>query len=804
MVNRYDQPAQASFVNDVLPIPFAQLYQIGSAMNQQVQAANDQMNQFYEKYAQFQSPSNIDTQNNYNMTIGKFQPIAQQLMDNPDLIKTPEGRSMINNTIRNVDYAGLAKLRQSRDQMLQDQELSQRLQAAGLFNPNWHGVDYSNYDTLGFGGQDALGNQMKGIFHRNLVPYRDIATATAKYYDALQPEHIGYQGNNNELEVYGISQDRLHEATQKNLNAFIEGDQLGQMYYQDALRTVGQMNSDQLSQISGNTLQDKARNWVGMQMEQAANEHRVQNLRINPQYALEMQYGYRYGPNATGIGSRSTKTAGSGVASPPSLSSWWINTKNIAGNTQAQAIANAYGDNLKSHGIPNLDNLFKLSDATIAGTFNIVNPSQITGFRNAYNQLRKSGASIQQMNKFVNDFSTILPQSVGDQLKDYITNGMMGEIQSQIRQQSEAASRSGNRSDMPLVNAMTVTDASNKVLEYLQPNATWRTAPNKNNEIFERTGNQTLTDDKETIPIRITNLHRSGLNKPLLTNPLGVPLSDYEPSMFNDIINDTANYAGGDFGIRGKHSALGAIEDKKAEIRNTYAQLPNLLKFISDNLPPDLKISSTGEIKPIQTKDATNPSLYAQTDAYVEKEKMHDIVERYSKLPGVNVSKSNLLDMLEGKLANVGQGRAVMTYRKGLKLNNEKDGQNYYAVHMLMPFNESLSAASTAAVENSYLDRNSAKMRDAAMGLGLTRSLGRDPVQGILAGQWQIAYQKYLTAALQNPNVSQEQAQQFAQQAANQEIDANSDYILQNYNTQNYSDQYDTLEEQLQDQGEGK
>ena len=69
--NRYDRAAEAPILNTYVPINFGELYRIGAAQKQAVDEAAQQFNTQLQKFGEFRSPSTIDTQNYYNLTINR-------------------------------------------------------------------------------------------------------------------------------------------------------------------------------------------------------------------------------------------------------------------------------------------------------------------------------------------------------------------------------------------------------------------------------------------------------------------------------------------------------------------------------------------------------------------------------------------------------------------------------------------------------------------------------------------------------------------------------------------------------------
>lgn len=160
-INRFSTPVQSEYISQYVPIPFEQLYAIGKEYNDRLDKAYEQIGAHIQKYKDFQSPSAVDTARwNEIMQTNVIDPV-NQLMANPDALKTQAGKAQVQKIINSMPYGEMNELMQSRDSMLQRQKLEQQLSLAGKYNPLWHGMDYTNYSTAN-----------AGIFNDlNLVPY---------------------------------------------------------------------------------------------------------------------------------------------------------------------------------------------------------------------------------------------------------------------------------------------------------------------------------------------------------------------------------------------------------------------------------------------------------------------------------------------------------------------------------------------------------------------------------------------------------------------------------------------------------
>lgn len=211
-VNKYDNPAQAQFIDTYVPIPFEQLYTLGKQAQDNVNQALKDYASALDKWSDFTSPSQVDTQAWYNETYGRALPVAEEMSRNMDLIRTPEGRSRIYSVINNVDRAKLSMLRQSADNLRQRQEANQRLMAAGQYNPEWHDMDFANYNT-----------QTSGIFNDvSPLPYQSEVDMVKPFVDNLKDSFLGSRGG---YLFTGVTQDQVRHQIDLNMSSILNTPQ---------------------------------------------------------------------------------------------------------------------------------------------------------------------------------------------------------------------------------------------------------------------------------------------------------------------------------------------------------------------------------------------------------------------------------------------------------------------------------------------------------------------------------------------------------------------------------------------------
>ena len=204
--NRYDRAAEAPIMNTYVPINFGELYRIGQAQRQAVEQAANEFTNTVSKFGEFQSPSAVDTQRYYENSLGKIRDLIDEAATNPDAMKDANFRARLNSRIANLDYATLSNLRQSREGMLARQKANQELMIKGMYNPLWHDVDFTNYNTVD-----------SGIFN-DIAPlaYKSEVDLVRPYVDNLKASFMRVKDG---WIHQGVSTDRTDYEIQRNLSS---------------------------------------------------------------------------------------------------------------------------------------------------------------------------------------------------------------------------------------------------------------------------------------------------------------------------------------------------------------------------------------------------------------------------------------------------------------------------------------------------------------------------------------------------------------------------------------------------------
>lgn len=226
--NMYDQAAQAQFINTYVPINFGELYRIGAAQKQAVDQAAEQFTTQLQKFGEFRSPSRVDTENYYNMTIGRedFQNAINQMVSNPDYMKDAGNRAQLQSLINSVDYAALSQLKESADYQRMGLQTRAKMKAEGRLKDSWDKSDIANYDTLGTG---------KIFDDITPVAYMNLNELSTPYFNDLKPGFLGTDYvNGTRYVVTGNNMEDLMAVATAKFNDLIDTPQ-GQKYFEEYL-----------------------------------------------------------------------------------------------------------------------------------------------------------------------------------------------------------------------------------------------------------------------------------------------------------------------------------------------------------------------------------------------------------------------------------------------------------------------------------------------------------------------------------------------------------------------------------------
>lgn len=230
--NRYDQAAEAPIMNTYVPINFGELYRIGATQKAAVDEAAKQFSTALQKFGEFRSPSAVDTQNWYNLTINRkdVQNAINQIANNPDAMKDASFRANLQSLINSTDYSSLSLLKESADNLRAGLEMRAKMEAEGKYKEGWDDSNIPQYDTLG----------NKRVFS-DITPVRYMTAdeLSNPYFSNLKPSSLGSVWKDGvKYNRAGITYDTLYDIANARFNDLVSTPQ-GQKYYKEALQAAG-------------------------------------------------------------------------------------------------------------------------------------------------------------------------------------------------------------------------------------------------------------------------------------------------------------------------------------------------------------------------------------------------------------------------------------------------------------------------------------------------------------------------------------------------------------------------------------
>lgn len=198
--NLYTRPAEANFINTYVPIPFEQLYTVANAYKTEYDRQVQALREDREKYGYFTSRSEKDMET-WDREVNKpIQNIVNRIADDPDLLKTAEGRSLINSAINNRNYGLLSELRQNA-QMLDE--------AWRTYDTRWQDNTYdtiTNWDT-----------STQGLYNRPQIAYRSWEEIANPYFEDLEYT-LDEAKSGGQWEYYSIKPQDLRDVANNHIN----------------------------------------------------------------------------------------------------------------------------------------------------------------------------------------------------------------------------------------------------------------------------------------------------------------------------------------------------------------------------------------------------------------------------------------------------------------------------------------------------------------------------------------------------------------------------------------------------------
>lgn len=176
--NRFDQAAEMPIINTYVPINFDELYRAGVVQQQAINQAQKELRDVINTVGEFTSPSDIDVENYYKLSLGQLDDLIQEAANDPNKMKDSGYRAKLMSRINGLDYAALGRLRAGADALRIRQNNVANMIANDTYYENWDKFrDLSNYDTLKQGILDEVAP----------TPYKSVFDLASPYVDDMKP-----------------------------------------------------------------------------------------------------------------------------------------------------------------------------------------------------------------------------------------------------------------------------------------------------------------------------------------------------------------------------------------------------------------------------------------------------------------------------------------------------------------------------------------------------------------------------------------------------------------------------------------
>lgn len=223
--NRFDQAAEMPIINTYVPIDFKNLYMIGATQKAAVDQAIADIGDAVQAFGEFTSPSDIDTENYYNLSLGQMNDLITEASTDPDKLKDAGFRARFYGRLNSLDYAELSRLKEGADALRAREQNVARMIANNTYYENWDQYrDLSNYDTLKKGILDELApiayrsmfdlaspyvENMKPTFFKGKAPNSGVSMPYTNWM-AITPEMRARELNAHLSDIIATPQGKMH------------------------------------------------------------------------------------------------------------------------------------------------------------------------------------------------------------------------------------------------------------------------------------------------------------------------------------------------------------------------------------------------------------------------------------------------------------------------------------------------------------------------------------------------------------------------------------------------------------------
>ncbi|KAA6379415.1 MAG: hypothetical protein EZS28_025058, partial [Streblomastix strix] len=206
---------------------------VGAAQGQAVEQAMQNLSGYMQKWSTFTSPSSKDIDTHHRLTIGAMRDDIERMANNPDELKSSEGRYKLINKINSLDYGTLSRLEGNKVNLQKYLDNVADLKKKNEYNESWDDVDIASYDS----SKGMLGTTSP----QNFVSIHDIV----KPYTAnLKESYLGTKGAPAFSYWEGIDGKAIANTVNSSMESILEHP-AARYHLRDIKRSMGEKATDQ-------------------------------------------------------------------------------------------------------------------------------------------------------------------------------------------------------------------------------------------------------------------------------------------------------------------------------------------------------------------------------------------------------------------------------------------------------------------------------------------------------------------------------------------------------------------------------
>ena len=176
-----------------------------AAAREQYKEAEAERKEFYKNYGDFYSPSQSDTKNYFEQTLGGASKlIAEAQANGIDLFRSPEGRALVSQYINTRPYARLANYKQSAENLKTYNKMVATAKSNGTYDE-----DFEKF-VLGGKNPNDWNSDRDGVWDvLSPTKYETLKAATQSWFDKRTPHTLSKQ----DVESFGQTYDPKYDYT---------------------------------------------------------------------------------------------------------------------------------------------------------------------------------------------------------------------------------------------------------------------------------------------------------------------------------------------------------------------------------------------------------------------------------------------------------------------------------------------------------------------------------------------------------------------------------------------------------------